>query len=93
MDQYVKKPATIKKIGSKTYVKITLKNSSWWKTFKVKQGSKYVSAKVVSKGKNTRVVMFPVTSSGLKKGVYVKSHIVIKSMKYDNNYTTKIVFK
>lgn len=91
MDKYVTKPAKVQKIGSKTYVKITLKNSSWWKSFKVKQGSKYVNAKVVSKGKSTRTVMFPVSS--LKKPVYVKTHIVIPSMKYDHNYTTKIVFK
>lgn len=93
MDQYVKKPATIQKINGKTYVKMTLKKSSWWKTFKVKQGNKYVSAKVVSKGNNTRVVRFPVTSSMLKNGVSVKAHVVIKSMNYNNNYTTKIVFK
>ncbi|GEK33833.1 hypothetical protein KSI01_13660 [Kurthia sibirica] len=91
MDQYVTKPATIQKIGSKTYVKITLKNASWWKSFKVKQGSKYVNAKVVSKGKSTRTVMFPVKS--LKKATYVKLHVVIPSMKYNNKYTTKIVFK
>lgn len=93
MEDYVKKPATIQKVGSKTYVKMTLKNASWWKSFKVKQGSKYVSAKVVSTKNNTRVVMFPVTASQLKNGVYVKTHIVIKSMKYDNKYTTKVVFK
>lgn len=91
MDQYVKKPATISKVGSKTYVKMTLKNSSWWKSFQVKQGSKYVNAKVVSKTKNTRTVMFPVSS--LKKASYAKVHVVIPSMKYNHKYTTKIVFK
>ncbi len=91
MDQYVQKPATIQKVGSKTYVKMTLKNASWWKSFKVKQGSKYVSAKVVAKGKNTRIVQFPV--SNIKKGAYVKVHVKIPSMKYDHHYTTKIVFK
>lgn len=91
MDQYVQKPATIQKVGSKTYVKMTLKNASWWKSFKVKQGSKYVSAKVVAKGKNTRTVQFPV--SNIKKGAYVKVHVKIPSMKYNHHYTTKIVFK
>lgn len=93
MNDYVQKPAKIQKIKGKTYVSMTLKNPTWWKYFKVKQGNKYVSAKVIKKGKKTSVVRFPVTSSGLKNGVYVKTHIVVKSIDYNNKYTSKIVFK
>lgn len=90
MDKYVKKPAKIQKIGKTTYATVTLKNPTWWKSFKVKHGGKYVNAKVISKTKTTRTVRFPVSSF---KGVYVKTHIVVPGMKYNNKYTTKIVFK
>lgn len=79
-DDYVNKPAKLIVKNGKYTVQMTLKNSSWWKSFTVE--SKPV--KVISDAKDARIVQFEV--SDLNKLVKSHIHIVIPDINYDSEY-------
>ncbi|WP_411349064.1 NEAT domain-containing protein [Paenibacillus sp. WLX2291] len=85
MDEYLGKPATILKKSGKYYVQVTLKNSSWIKTFKV--GGQ--DAQVIETSGDTRVVQFPVTE--LPRKVKINTHVIVPGLEiggvaYDHTY-------
>lgn len=85
-DDYVNKPAKLIVKNGKYTVQMTLKNSSWWKSFTVE--SKPV--KVISDAKDARIVQFEV--SDLNKLVKGHIHIVIPDIKYDSGYDIRFQF-
>lgn len=85
-DDYVNKPAKLIVKNGKYTVQMTLKNSSWWKSFTVE--SKPV--KVISDAKDARIVQFEV--SDLNKLVKGHIHIVIPDIKYDSEYDIRFQF-
>ncbi|WP_411345210.1 NEAT domain-containing protein [Paenibacillus sp. WLX1005] len=85
MDEYLGKPATVLKKSGKYYVQVTLKNSSWIKTFKV--GGQ--DAQVIETSGDTRVVQFPVTE--LPRKVKINTHVIVPGLEiggvaYDHTY-------
>ena len=65
---------------------MTLKNSSWWKSFTVE--SKPV--KVISDSNDKRVVQFEV--SDVNKLVKGHIHIVVPDINYDSSYDIRLQF-
>lgn len=91
-NDYFKKPATLTVKNGKMKVKIQVKNSSWIKTLKTKEGKTYKNTTVVSKNKklNTRYVQFNATS--ISKPIFSKMEIDIADMNYKHEYTVRFVF-
>ena len=91
MDGYMKHPAQVYKQNGKTFVEFTVKNPEWWKSFQLFDGNKELMVTTVSENKDQRVVRVEV-KPGTKR-LTSKVHIVVPEIKYDNRYTTEIVFE
>lgn len=85
-NDYVVSPAKLIVKNGKYTVQMTLKNSSWWKSFTVE--SKPV--KVISDSNDTRVVQFEV--SDVNKLVKGHIHIVVPDINYDSSYDIRLQF-
>lgn len=90
-DAYVTKPMTITKMSDgKYYAKMTIKNASWWKSFKTDVNGKMTTVKTIAtnKTKNTKTVQFQISSP--KKLVKSTIHIKATKPKYEGTYTNYI---
>lgn len=85
-NDYVVSPAKLIVKNGKYTVQMTLKNSSWWKSFTVE--SKPV--KVISDSNDKRVVQFEV--SDVNKLVKGHIHIVVPDINYDSSYDIRLQF-
>src|SRR5699024_1430571 len=93
MDQYMEKPAKVSFENGETYVEMTLKSASYWKSFELLDGADPIDVQTVSEDKDsdTKVIKFKV-KLGTKK-LTSKVHIVVPAVNYDNKYTTYVNFK
>lgn len=85
-NDYLVSPAKLTVKNGQYIIQMTLKNSSWWKDFKV--GSKDV--KVLSDSNDTRIVEFPV--SDIDKIVNAHIHVIVPDINYDNKYDVRFKF-
>lgn len=92
MDQYMEKPAQVLHENGKTYLQLTLKNASYWKSFDLYDGNKKLNVQTVSEDKSadTKVIKFEAKPG--TKSLTSKVHIVVSAIGYDNKYTTEIKF-
>lgn len=92
MDQYMEKPAQVLHENGKTYLQLTLKNASYWKSFDLYDGNKKLNVQTVSEEKSadTKVIKFEAKPG--TKSLTSKVHIVVSAIGYDNKYTTEIKF-
>ena len=92
---YMVSPAKVTIQNGKTYVTVTLKNSSWWQYFKVNAGGGYADVQVVSEDKanDKRVVKFEVKD--ISQSVNAKIHVIVTGIpgfSYDNKYDIRFKF-
>ncbi|GIN97220.1 heme uptake protein IsdC [Siminovitchia terrae] len=85
-NDYLSSPGKLIVKDGKNFVQLTLKNSSWWKEFKV--GSQDVT--VISEGNDTRVVQFEVQD--LDTITDAKIHVIVPNIDYDNKYDIRFKF-
>ncbi|MBD8004170.1 heme uptake protein IsdC [Bacillus norwichensis] len=85
-NDYLSSPGKLIVKDGKNFVQLTLKNSSWWKEFKV--GSQDVT--VISEGNDTRVVQFEVQD--LNAITNAKIHVIVPNIDYDNKYDIRFQF-
>lgn len=85
-DDYLEKPAKVTVQNGKATVQMVLKNSSWWKEFKVE--GKAVST--VSEADDVRVVEFDVAD--LTQMVKANIHVIVPDINYDNHYVIRFDF-
>lgn len=85
-NDYIVSPATLIVKDGKNLVRMTLKNSAWWKSFTVE--SKAVT--VISDSNDTRVVQFEVKD--LNKLTKAHIHIVVPEINYDSKYDIRLKF-
>lgn len=83
---YLSSPGKLIVKDGKNFVQLTLKNSSWWKEFKV--GSQDVT--VISEGNDTRAVQFEVQD--LNAITNAKIHVIVPNIDYDNKYDIRFKF-
>lgn len=93
MDQYMVKPAKVYFENGETYVEMTLKSASYWKSFELYDES---GAIAIQTGKedhqaDTKVIKFKVKPGS--QSLTSKVHIVVPAINYDNKYTTHVNFK
>ncbi|MEB8092347.1 NEAT domain-containing protein [Mammaliicoccus lentus] len=93
MDQYMEKPAKVSFENGETYVEMTLKSASYWKSFELLDGADPIDVQTVIEDKDSdiKVIKFKV-KPGTKK-LTSKVHIVVPAVNYDNKYTTYVNFK
>ncbi|WP_077706654.1 heme uptake protein IsdC [Virgibacillus sp.] len=85
-NDYLKSPGKLIVKNGKNIVQLTLKNSSWWKSFHIQ--SKPVT--VVSESNDTRVVQFDVAD--LNQILDANIHVVVPDIDYDNKYNIRFQF-
>lgn len=85
-NDYIVSPAKLIVNNGQNTVQLTLKNSSWWKSFSVSTGS----VTTISESNDTRVVQFPVQD--LNEIVHANIHIVVPDIDYDNKYNVRFKF-
>lgn len=85
-NDYIVSPAKLIVKDGKSTIQLTLKNSSWWKSFSVSTGS----ITTISDSNDTRVVQFPVQN--LNNPVNAKIHVVVPDIDYDNKYDVRFKF-
>lgn len=93
MDQYVVKPVEYKFENGETYIYMTLKSASYWKSFEMYEGNRQIEILNVHEDSNQDIkqVKFKVTP-GVDK-LTSKVHIVVPAINYDNHYTTQFNFE
>ena len=94
-NEYMVTPAKIKVEKGELHAIVTLKNSSWWKEFKVGAGNSYTDVTKISEDseKETRVVTFKITN--IEQPLPAKLHIVVTGIpgfEYDNKYDIRFKF-
>ncbi|MEF2244167.1 MULTISPECIES: NEAT domain-containing protein [unclassified Paenibacillus] len=94
-NEYMVTPAKIKVEKGELHAIVTLKNSTWWKEFKVASGSSYADVTKLSEDteKETRVVTFKITD--IEQPLPAKLHIVVTGIpgfEYDNKYDIRFKF-
>ncbi|WP_239724099.1 NEAT domain-containing protein [Mammaliicoccus sp. R-M62] len=92
MDQYMVKPAQVLHENGKTYLQLTLKNASYWKSFDLYDGNKKLNVQTVSEDKSTDTKVIKFEAKPGTKSLTSKVHIVVSAIGYDNKYTTEIKF-
>lgn len=85
-NDYLVSPAKLIVKDGKNTVQLTLKNSSWWKSFSVSSGG----ISVISDSNDTRVVQFNVQD--LNQLLSGNIHVVVPDIDYDNKYTVRFKF-
>lgn len=85
-DDYLEKPAKVTVQNGKATVQMVLKNSSWWKEFKV-EGK---AVRTVSEADDVRVVEFDVAD--LTQMVKANIHVIVPDINYDNHYVIRFDF-
>ncbi|MCJ0935983.1 NEAT domain-containing protein [Mammaliicoccus sciuri] len=93
MDQYMVKPAKVYFENGKTYVEMTLKSASYWKSFELYDESGEIAIQTVKEDHqaDTKVIKFKVKPGS--QSLTSKVHIVVPAINYDNKYTTHVNFK
>ena len=92
MDQYMEKPAQVLHENGKTYLQLTLKNASYWKSFDLYDGNKKLNVQTVSEDKSADIKVIKFEAKPGTKSLTSKVHIVVSAIGYDNKYTTEIKF-
>ena len=92
---YMVSPAKVIVQNDKTYVVVTLNNSSWWQYFKVQSGGGFADVQVLSNdtANDKRVVKFEVND--IDQLVNAKIHIIVSGIpgfSYDNKYDIRFKF-
>ena len=85
-NDYLETPAQVTVQGGQATVQMTLKNSSWWKEFKV-EGK---DVRTVSDVNDVRVVNFEVND--LTKIAQSNIHVIVPDINYDNHYVIRFNF-
>lgn len=93
MDQYMVKPAKVYFENGETYVEMTLKSASYWKSFELYDESGAIAIQTVKEDHqaDTKVIKFKVKPGS--QSLTSKVHIVVPAINYDNKYTTHVNFK
>ncbi|MCJ0923521.1 NEAT domain-containing protein [Mammaliicoccus sciuri] len=93
MNQYMVKPAKIYFENGDTYVEMTLKSASYWKSFELYDESGAIAIQTVKEDHqaDTKVIKFKVKPGS--QSLTSKVHIVVPAINYDNKYTTHVNFK
>ncbi|MEX5935276.1 NEAT domain-containing protein [Mammaliicoccus sciuri] len=93
MDQYMVKPAKVYFENGETYVEMTLKSASYWKSFELYDESGAIAIQTVKEDHqaDTKVIKFKVKPGC--QSLTSKVHIVVPAINYDNKYTTHVNFK
>ncbi|MEB6256145.1 NEAT domain-containing protein [Mammaliicoccus sciuri] len=93
MDQYMVKPAKVSFENGETYVEMTLKSASYWKSFELYDESGAIAIQTVKEDHqaDTKVIKFKVKPGS--QSLTSKVHIVVPAINYDNKYTTHVNFK
>ncbi|UXU84187.1 NEAT domain-containing protein [Mammaliicoccus sciuri] len=93
MDQYMMKPAKVYFENGETYVEMTLKSASYWKSFELYDESGAIEIQTVKEDHqaDTKVIKFIVKPGS--QSLTSKVHIVVPAINYDNKYTTHVNFK
>lgn len=93
MDQYMVKPAKLYFENGETYVEMTLKSASYWKSFELYDESGAIAIQTVKEDHqaDTKVIKFKVKPGS--QSLTSKVHIVVPAINYDNKYTTHVNFK
>ncbi|WP_323708289.1 NEAT domain-containing protein [Mammaliicoccus sciuri] len=93
MDQYMVKPAKVYFENEETYVEMTLKSASYWKSFELYDESGAIAIQTVKEDHqaDTKVIKFKVKPGS--QSLTSKVHIVVPAINYDNKYTTHVNFK
>ena len=92
MDQYMEKPAQVLHENGKTYLQLTLKNASYWKSFDLYDGNKKLNVQTVPEDKSADIKVIKFEAKPGTKSLTSKVHIVVSAIGYDNKYTTEIKF-
>ncbi|MFD2117612.1 NEAT domain-containing protein [Paenibacillus yanchengensis] len=94
--EYMNLSAQVKVVEGKVTANVTLKNSTWWREFKVKSSSgSFADVKVVSENKDndSRVVSFSLDD--IEQLKQAKIHIIVTGIpgfEYDNKYDIQFKF-
>lgn len=93
MDQYMVKPAKVYFENGETYVEMTLKSASYWKSFELYDESGAIAIQTVKEDHqaDTKIIKFKVKPGC--QSLTSKVHIVVPAINYDNKYTTHVNFK
>lgn len=93
MDQYMVKPAKVYFENGETYVEMTLKSASYWKSFELYDESGAIAIQTVKEDHqaDTKIIKFKVKPGS--QSLTSKVHIVVPAINYDNKYTTHVNFK
>ncbi|MDT0756148.1 NEAT domain-containing protein [Mammaliicoccus sciuri] len=93
MDQYMAKPAKVYFENGETYVEMTLKSASYWKSFELYDESGAIAIQTVKEDHqaDTKVIKFKVKPGS--QSLTSKVQIVVPAINYDNKYTTHVNFK
>ncbi|MGG6840871.1 UNVERIFIED_CONTAM: NEAT domain-containing protein [Mammaliicoccus sciuri] len=93
MDQYMVKPAKVYFENGETYVEMTLKSASYWKSFELYDESGAIAIQTVKEDHqaDTKIIKFKVKPDS--QSLTSKVHIVVPAINYDNKYTTHVNFK
>ncbi|MBV5105733.1 NEAT domain-containing protein [Mammaliicoccus sciuri] len=93
MDQYMVKPAKVYFENGETYVEMTLKSASYWKSFELYNESGAIAIQTVKEDHqaDTKIIKFKVKPGS--QSLTSKVHIVVPAINYDNKYTTHVNFK
>lgn len=93
MDQYMVKPAKVYFENGETYVEMTLKSASYWKSFELYDESGAIAIQTVKEDHqaDTKIIKFKVKPGS--QSLTSKVHIVVPAINYDNKYTTQVNFK
>ncbi|UXV32558.1 NEAT domain-containing protein [Mammaliicoccus sciuri] len=93
MDQYMVKPAKVYFENGETYVEMTLKSASYWKSFELYDESGAIAIQTFKEDHqaDTKVIKFKVKPGS--QSLTSKVHIVVPAINYDNKYTTHVNFK
>ncbi|WP_436882340.1 NEAT domain-containing protein [Mammaliicoccus sciuri] len=93
MEQYMMKPAKVSFENGETYVEMTLKSASYWKSFELYDESGAIAIQTVKEDHqaDTKVIKFKVKPGS--QSLTSKVHIVVPVINYDNKYTTHVNFK
>lgn len=93
MDQYMVKPAKVSFENGESYVEMTLKSASYWKSFELYDESGAIAIQTVKEDHqaDTKIIKFKVKPGS--QSLTSKVHIVVPAINYDNKYTTHVNFK